>query len=142
MYLQVECLTFRVRRGLFSVSDIITIMFKVSAHRLLARLVLVWFALFIGIAIASPILNPTETQIVCSSADGMKMVASGEEGAEAKFTANMDCPLCAPVVVPLQSGSTTFDHASPLAHSLHPVAAAIIAAQTAPPLPSRGPPAV
>ena len=132
----------RVRGGLFSVYDIITIMFKVSAHRLLARLVLVWFALFIGIAIASPILNPTETQMVCSSAGGMKMVASGEEGAEAKFTANMDCPLCAPVVVPLQSGSTTFDHASPLAHSLHPVAAAIIAAQTAPPLPSRGPPAV
>ena len=111
-------------------------------HKLIARLVLVWFALFIGVAIASPILNPTETQMVCSSAGGMKMVPSGEEGAEAKLTANMDCPLCAPVVVPLQSGSTTFDHASPLAHSLHPVAAAIIAAHTAPPLPSRGPPVV
>ena len=126
----------------FFVSDIIWSMFKAHTHRILARLVLVWFALFIGVAIASPILNPTETQMVCSSAGGMKMVASGEEGAEAKLTANMDCPLCAPVVVPLQSGSTTFDHASPLAHSLHPVAAAIIAAHTAPPLPSRGPPAV
>jgi hypothetical protein len=117
-------------------------MIYASSHKLIARLVLVWFALFIGVAIASPILNPTETQMVCSSAGGMKMVPSGEEGAEAKLTANMDCPLCAPVVVPLQSGSTTFDHASPLAHSLHPVAAAIIAAHTAPPLPSRGPPAV
>ena len=129
----------------FFVSDIMLSMFKGPNHRFLARLVLVWFALFIGVAIASPILNPTETQMVCSSAGGMKMVASGEEGtegAEAKLTANMDCPLCAPVVVPLQSGSTTFDHASPLAHSLHPVAAAIIAAHTAPPLPSRGPPAV
>ena len=127
------------------VSDIMLSMFKGPNHRFLARLVLVWFALFIGVAIASPILNPTETQMVCSSAGGMKMVPSGEEGtegAEAKLTANMDCPLCAPVVVPLQSGSTTFDHASPLAHSLHPVAAAIIAAHTAPPLPSRGPPAV
>jgi len=114
-------------------------------HKLIARLVLVWFALFIGVAIASPILNPTETQMVCSSAGGMKMVASGEEGsegAEAELTVNMDCPLCAHVVVPFQSGLTTFDHASPLAHSLHPVAAAIIAAHTAPPLPSRGPPAV
>ena len=126
----------------FFVSDIMLSMFKGPNHRFLARLVLVWFALFIGVAIASPILNPTETQMVCSSAGGMKMVPSGEEGAEAKLTANMDCPLCAPVVVPLQSGSTTFDHASPLAHSLHPVAAAIIAAHTAPPLPSRGPPAV
>jgi hypothetical protein len=117
-------------------------MIYASSHKLIARLVLVWFALFIGVAIASPILNPTETQMVCSSAGGMKMVPSGEEGAEAKLTANMDCPLCAHVVVPFQSGSTTFDHASPLAHSLHPVAAAIIAAHTAPPLPSRGPPAV
>ena len=129
----------------FFVSDIMLSMFKGPNHRFLARLVLVWFALFIGVAIASPILNPTETQMVCSSAGGMKMVASGEEGtegAEAKLTANMDCPLCAPVVVPLQSGATTFDHASPLAHSLHPVAAALIAALTAPPLPSRGPPVV
>jgi len=117
-------------------------MIYASSHKLIARLVLVWFALFIGVAIASPILNPTETQMVCSSAGGMKMVPSGEEGAEAKLTANMDCPLCAPVVVPLQSGATTFDHASPLAHSLHPVAAALIAALTAPPLPSRGPPVV
>ena len=117
-------------------------MIYASSHKLIARLVLVWFALFIGVAIASPILNPTETQMVCSSAGGMKMVPSGEEGAEAKLTANMDCPLCAPVVLLLQSGSTTFDHASPLAHSLHPVAAALIAALTAPPLPSRGPPVV
>ena len=120
-------------------------MIYASSHKLIARLVLVWFALFIGVAIASPILNPTETQMVCSSAGGMKMVPSGEEGtegAEAKLTVNMDCPLCAHVVVPFQSGSITFDHASPLAHSLHPVAAAIIAAHTAPPLPSRGPPAV
>jgi len=126
-------------------------MSKAATHKLTARLVLVWFALFIGVAIASPILNPTETQMVCSSAGGMKMVASGEEGtegaegaegAEAKLTVNMDCPLCVHVVVPFQSGSTPFDHASPLAHSLHPVAAAIIAVHTAPPLPSRGPPAV
>ena len=111
-------------------------------HKLIARLVLVWFALFIGVAIASPILNPTETQMVCSSAGGMKMVASSEESANAKLTANMDCPLCAAVHVPLHSCNTSFDHASPLAHSLHPIAAALIAAHTAPPLPSRGPPVV
>ena len=129
----------------FFVSDIMLSMFKVPNHRFLARLVLVWFALFIGVAIASPILNPTETQMVCSSAGGMKMVPSGEEGtegAEAKLTANMDCPLCAPVHVPLLACNTSFDHASPLAHSLHPIAAALIAAHTAPPLPSRGPPVV
>ena len=112
------------------------------SHKLFARLVLVLFALFIGVAIASPILNPTETQMVCSSAGGMKMVASGEEGADVKLPAKMDCPLCAPVLVPVPTCATSFDHASSLAHSLHPVAAALIAARTAPPLPSRGPPAV
>jgi hypothetical protein len=117
-------------------------MFNASNHKLTARLVLVWFALFIGVAIASPILSPTETQMVCSSAGGMKMVASGEEGVDAKLTPNMDCPLCAPVHVPLDSCNPNFDHASPLAHSLHPVAAALIAANAAPPLPSRGPPVV
>ena len=42
----------------FFLSDIILSMFKADTHRFLARLVLVWFALFIGVAIASPILNP------------------------------------------------------------------------------------
>lgn len=126
----------------FFVSDIIWSMFKAHTHRILARLVLVWFALFIGVAIASPILNPTETQMICSSAGGMKMVASGEEGADVKLTANMDCPLCAPVHIPLHSCNTSFEPSSALAHSLHPVAAALIATLTAPPLPSRGPPVV
>ena len=117
-------------------------MTNATSHKLLARLVLVWFALFMGVAIASPILNPTETQMVCSSAGGMKMVASGEEGADPLQAANMDCPLCAPVFLTLQTGATSFDHSSPLAYAFHPIAAALIAARTAPPLPSRGPPAV
>ena len=124
-------------------------MFNAATHKSFARLVLVWFALFIGVAIASPILNPTETQMVCSSAGGMKMVVSGanDEASDkasdkAQTATNMDCPLCAPVCVPLQSRSASFDHASPLAHSLHPIAAALIAIQTAPPLPSRGPPVI
>jgi len=115
-------------------------MFKASIHKSIARLVLVWFALFIGVAIASPILNPTETQMVCSSAGGMKMVASEEEGADAKLTTKMDCPLCTSVVLNVDSCAVGLDKVSPLAHLLHPVAAALVASLTAPPLPSRGPP--
>jgi hypothetical protein len=124
----------------FFVSEIISNMFKALTHRSLARLVLVWFALFIGVAIASPILNPTETQMVCSSAGGMKMVAFGEEGVDAKLTTKMDCPLCVAVILNVDSCSLGLEKASPLAHLLHPVAAALVAALTAPPLPSRGPP--
>jgi hypothetical protein len=115
-------------------------MIYASSHKLIARLVLVWFTLFLGVAIASPILNPTETQMVCSSAGSMKMVASSEEDVDAKARTSMDCPLCAPVVLPFDSCSVGFDKARPLAHLLHPVAAALIASLTAPPLPSRGPP--
>lgn len=124
----------------FFVSDIIVTMFKAHTHRSLARLVLVWFALFIGVAVASPILSPTESQMVCSSAGGMKMVASGEEGVDAQATTSMDCPLCAPVVLPAASRSVGLEKVSPLAHLLHPVTAALVASLTAPPLPSRGPP--
>ena len=120
-------------------------MTNAATHKSFARLVLVWFALFIGVAIASPILNPTETQMVCTTSGGMKMVVFGADdnaSDKAQAATNMDCPLCAPVCVPLQSRSASFDHASPLAHSLHPIAAALIATQTAPPLPSRGPPVI
>ena len=108
----------------------------------MARLVLVCFALFIGIAIASPIVNPTETQMVCASAGGMKMVALGEEGADAKLVSNMDCPLCAAVVLPMAFNSPAFENPRALGLALHPLAAALIASVTAPPLPSRGPPSI
>jgi hypothetical protein len=119
-------------------------MFNAHSHKFMARLVLVCFALFIGIAIASPIVNPTETQMVCASAGagGMKMVALGEEGADAKLVSNMDCPLCAAVVLPMAFNSPAFENPRALGLALHPLAAALIASVTAPPLPSRGPPSI
>jgi hypothetical protein len=115
-------------------------MFNAATHQSFARLVLVWFALFLGVAIASPIVNPTETQMVCTTAGGMKMVVSGEQGEESKLATNMDCPLCAVVVFPKPSCQASINKLSPLAHALHPVAAALIASRSAPPFPSRGPP--
>jgi hypothetical protein len=115
-------------------------MFNAATHQSFARLVLVWFALFIGVAIASPIVNPTETQMVCTSAGGMKMVLSGEQGEESKVAANMDCPLCVVVALHSPSCQASINNLSPLAHALHPVAAALIASRSAPPFPSRGPP--
>ena len=34
----------------------------------LTRLVLVWFALFVGVAVASPLVNPEGVQLVCTTA--------------------------------------------------------------------------
>jgi hypothetical protein len=121
-------------------SAIIRHMFNAQTHKFIARMVLVWFALFVGAAIAAPIVHPTDTQMICTSAGGMKMVSMGEEGAEPKVATNMDCPLCAAVVIPVQLTSLSFEKPSALAHSLQPLATAHIASATAPPLPSRGPP--
>ena len=123
-------------------SAIIRHMFNAQTHKFIARLVLVWFALFIGAAIAAPIVHPTETQMVCSTMGGMKMVAVGEEGTDTQASTSMDCPLCAAVVIPLHTDALAFEKPSALAHALRPIAAAHIASVTAPPLPSRGPPSI
>lgn len=107
----------------------------------IARLVLVWFALFIGASVASPLVNPTDLQIVCAASGGMKLVSTSDDGAEVQTSAGMDCPLCATVTPPLPLFEFSVTKPSPLAHALRPVVAAHIASVTAPPLPSRGPPA-
>jgi hypothetical protein len=98
----------------------------------LTRFVLVWFALSIGVAIASPVVNPQGMDLVCTSTGSMKLVVQGEDDGVASSSHTLDCPLCASISAP----------PSPLAHALQPLVAAHIAAITAPPLPSRGPPAL
>ena len=110
--------------------------------KFIASLVLVWFALFVGSAIASTLIHPSSLQMVCSTDGGMKMVDTGDAGGEAKLAKQMDCPLCLSVTAPPPPTSTRqLLTQSSLAHALQPVAAAHIASVTAPPLPSRGPPA-
>jgi hypothetical protein len=110
----------------------------------ITRFVLVWFALSVGVAIASPLVNPKGVDMVCSSGGTMKMVVQGEGDADdAKASRlTMDCPLCASIGAPPPAFNTTLTQPFPLAYALQPVEAARIAAITAPPLPSRGPPAL
>ena len=108
--------------------------------KLIARLVLVWFALFIGCAAASTVINPKNLQMVCSGG-GVKIVDLGDKDGEPQVSFGMDCPLCTPVTLPPVAVTIEFDKPSPLAHALRPIAAAHIASSTTPPLPSRGPPA-
>ena len=108
--------------------------------KLIAKLVLVWFALFLGSAIASTIFKPESLQMVCTASGGMKMVDMTGDDGELKASASMDCPLCASVTAPPPTLTVQFEKFSPLAHALHLIAAAHIASVTAPPLPSRGPP--
>ena len=110
--------------------------------RWITRLVLVWFALFIGAAVASPMVKPAAGQMVCSAMGGMKMVEGGEDGTRPSASASMDCPLCAPVITPPVAHNTTVAPQPSLAHALRTLPAAHIAGLTGAPLPPRGPPAL
>jgi hypothetical protein len=109
----------------------------------LTRLVLVWFALSVGVAIASPMVNPQAMDLVCTSTGSMKLVVQGDDAGVAATSHTLDCPLCASHSAPPPALNTALTQPVPssLAHALEPLAAARIAAVTAPPLPSRGPPA-
>ena len=107
----------------------------------LTRFVLVWFALSVGVAIASPVLNPKGVDMVCTGTGMMKLVVQGDDDSTASAK-TMDCPLCTSMTAPPPELNTTLTQPSPLAHVMQPIAAAHIAAVTAPPLPSRGPPAL
>ena len=123
-------------------------MFVMRRAHQLARFVLVWFALSIGVAMASPVVNPKAMDLVCASNGGMKLVVVGDDDNTTVTTATttittahtLDCPLCASITAPPPVASQRFAPVNPLAQVLQPVTAARIAAATAPPLPSRGPP--
>ena len=115
-------------------------MIALRSSKLIARFVLAWFALFLASAVASPVIKPGSMQVLCSAGGLMKMIDVDGNGGEVKASSSMDCPLCAAAVaLPLPPSPPTLKPCA-LEHALHPIAAAQIAALTAPPPPSRGPP--
>lgn len=106
----------------------------------LTRLVLVWFVLSVGVAVASPWVTHQSMDLVCSSGGSMKLVQQGDDGTSPSHT--LDCPLCASIVAPPPQFNMGLTQPSPLAYALEPHEAAHIASVTAPPLPSRGPPSL
>ncbi len=108
--------------------------------RFLARFVLVWFALALGVAIASPLVNPQSIEMVCGSGGAMKLIVKSDDGSQATSSHTLDCPLCMTPAAPPPVLTLPVLAPSPLAHALHPLVAAHIASRTAAPLPPRGPP--
>lgn len=109
---------------------------------LLARLILAWFVLTVGAAIASPIIHPQSMELVCTTGSTPKLVVIGDEGTDAMEVGHhsLDCPLCLHFSVPAAYPPAAIHHPQPLAHALQPVVAATIAAMVGAPLPARGPP--
>lgn len=103
--------------------------------------VLAWFVVSMGVAIASPLVNPQSIEVICSGAGTIKLLVQTDDGTVEMGTMGMDCPLCATPAAPPPALATVPVPRHPLAHALQPVEAARIAAATAAPLPARGPPA-
>jgi hypothetical protein len=110
--------------------------------RHLTRFVLVWFALSLGVAMASSLVAPKATELVCTSGGMLKLVTLDGTDSAAPSHGQLDCALCLPMALPPAPCAVPLVQVSPLSHALQPVAAAHIASATAPPLPSRGPPAL
>ncbi len=111
-----------------------------NAH-LLARFVLVWFALSIGVAIASPLVKPQAMELICSGMGVMKLQIQGDDGSSDLKANTLDCPLCATSCAPPPFARLTPEPVQPLAYVLQSIPSAILAALTAAPPPARGPPA-
>ncbi len=110
---------------------------------ILTRLVLAWFVLSLGVAVASPIVKPQDILLVCTGSGAMKVLVKAADGSASDVASNsMDCPLCVSLAAPPPVTRLNAEPAQPLAYALQAIPAAHIAARTAAPLPARGPPTV
>ncbi len=76
-----------------------------TAHRI-TRFVLVWFVLSLGAAIASPLVSPQATELICSGTGVMKLLVKNADG-----TIN-------------DGGTAVAEAAQPLGHVLQTIPAA------------------
>jgi len=116
--------------------------FRPLVHGLLGRAVLLWFALSMAAAIASPIVHPQAMELVCSAAGAVKVVVQTDDGVQELGATHFDCPMCLLTGAPPPAPAVLrLPQPQPLGHALQPIVAARLAQATAAPLPARGPPA-
>ena len=73
-----------------------------NANRL-TRFLLVWLVLFVGSAVASPLVKPEAVHLVCTAIGGVKLVQLDAAGADVDSAAShtaLDCPACLPLIAP------------------------------------------
>ena len=108
--------------------------------RLITRFVLVWFALSVGVAIASPLVKPQNLQLICSASGASKLIAGGVDDQGDAAQQHLHCPLCAALGAPPPLEIISFSAAPPLRYALPVQELVRVAPIAAAPPPSRGPP--
>jgi hypothetical protein len=106
----------------------------------LARLALLWFALTLGAAVASPLVHPQSELVICSGVGMQKVVLNDDGTVTTSNVSGMSCPLCLIGGAPLPAAVLTLAPTHSLGHVRHSTPASHIATLTAAPPPARGPP--
>ena len=106
----------------------------------LARLVLAWFALSLGVAIAAPVVKPRSIELICSGAGAVKLLSQGDDTGTPAGLHTLHCPLCATTGAPPVAAQGLAGVIAPVGQVPPSIRAARVAALTAAPPPARGPP--
>ena len=99
--------------------------------------------LFVGAAVASPLVKPEAVQLVCSALGGVKMVlpdAVGDDAAGAALRTALDCPACLPLMASPVADVLASLSPVHLSHVLQPLPAARLASLLGQPWQARAPP--
>lgn len=107
----------------------------------LTRLIMAWFVLTLGIAVAAPMIHPQAMAMVCTTAGSVKLVVvTDEDEAMQSGHLSIDCPLCWVMAAPPPRALQFVQQAVPLGAALTLIESARIAALTGAPFPPRAPP--
>ena len=104
------------------------------------RLVLAWFVMSMGVAVASPLVHPQSMELICSGTGAIKLLIKTVDGVKDVSGHSLDCPLCVHGGAPPPATHAHVPLVHPLAHALRPISATHITARAGAPLPPRGPP--
>jgi hypothetical protein len=114
-------------------------MFVSRTARQIARWVLMWFVLSLGAAVASPVLNPQASTVVCTSAGMLKLMTLGDDKVDLS-SHTLDCPLCASLAAPAPVVTWGVEPPFDLAFSCQAVETALVASVLRGPWQARAPP--
>lgn len=102
--------------------------------------VLAWFVLSIGVAVASPVVQPRSMEIVCTSMGATKILVHTSSGTLELGVHGSECPLCLVSGAPPASLASFSPILTPLSHASALLFISPVVAATAVPPPARGPP--
>lgn len=94
-------------------------MHTLRTTKALTCLLLAWFALTLGVAMASPMVAPKAIELLCSDGGSMKLVVVDKDGDVVDLGQHtLDCAMCLPASPPISDTALQLTQPQPLAHAL------------------------